>query len=54
MRSDPHTHVRTLDRGTLAFIAAVAAIAIIVPVLNLSTPETSPFHVSTYLVALFG
>ena len=54
MRADPHARVRSLDRGTLAFIAAVAAVAIVVPVLNLGTAETSPFHVSTYLVALFG
>ena len=30
------------------------AIAVIVPLLNLLVPPSSPFHVPTYLVALFG
>jgi urea transport system permease protein len=32
----------------------LAAITIAVPVLNLMVPDSSPVHVSTYLVALFG
>ncbi len=49
-----HTLVRTLDRGAAAFLLIVAAAAILVPALNLLAPESSPFHVPTYLVALFG
>src|SRR5262245_51095034 len=45
---------RTLDRGALAFLATLAAIGILVPVLNLVVPATSPFHLSSYFVALFG
>jgi urea transport system permease protein len=50
----PHLHVRTLDRGAMIFLAATAAIAIAVPALNLAVPPSSAFHLSTYLVALFG
>jgi len=46
--------VRSLDRGAVIFLALLAAIAILVPVLNLALPPYSPFHVSSYLVALFG
>jgi len=45
---------RALDRGALIFVALLAVIAIVVPILNLFVPPSSPFHVSTYLVALFG
>jgi urea transport system permease protein len=45
---------RSLDRGAIAFIATLAAIGILVPVLNLFVPETSPFYLSSYFVALFG
>ncbi|MPZ39302.1 MAG: urea ABC transporter permease subunit UrtC [Rhizobiales bacterium] len=50
----PFPLTRALDRGAVVFIALLAAIAIIVPALNLLTPPSSPFHVSTYYVALFG
>src|SRR6266404_8733099 len=43
-----------LDRGALAFLATLAAIGILVPVLNLLVPATSPFYLSSYFVALFG
>ncbi len=46
--------IRVLDRSSLVFLALVAAAAVIVPALNLLLPETSPLHVPTYLVALFG
>ena len=47
--------IRTLDRGATVFLAdPVAAVAILVPLLNLLLPPSSPFHVPTYLVALFG
>ena len=32
----------------------LAAVAVLVPLLNLLLPPSSPFHVSTYYVALFG
>jgi len=49
-----HILIRSLDRDARFFLIAVAAIATVVPVLNLGLPESSPFHVPTYLVALFG
>ena len=45
---------RSLDRGAIAFLATLAVIAVLVPVLNLLVPPTSPFHLSSYFVALFG
>ncbi|MFZ3225314.1 MAG: urea ABC transporter permease subunit UrtC, partial [Xanthobacteraceae bacterium] len=36
------------------FLIALAAMAIAVPVLNLAVPQSSDFHIPTYLVALFG
>src|SRR5678815_4880401 len=45
---------RLLDRSAAVFLAIVAAAAVIVPALNLLLPVTSPFHVPTYLVALWG
>jgi urea transport system permease protein len=45
---------RALDRGAIAFLATLAAVAVLVPVLNLALPPTSPFHLSSYFVALFG
>ena len=52
MRPFPLT--RALDRGAVAFLLLLAAIAILVPVLNLALPPSSPFHLPTYQVALFG
>ncbi|MGA3307594.1 MAG: urea ABC transporter permease subunit UrtC [Xanthobacteraceae bacterium] len=49
-----HILIRSLDRGATMFLMVVAAIAIGVPILNLALPESSAFHVPTYLVALFG
>ena len=46
--------IRSLDRGAVIFLVLLAAIAILVPVLNLALPPYSPFHVSSYFVALFG
>src|SRR6202165_3697809 len=45
---------RSLDRTSIVFLAVIAAIAILVPVLNLALPEASAFHIPTYLVSLFG
>lgn len=46
--------LRVLDRGAWIFLALVGAAAVIIPALNLLLPESSPLHVPTYLVALFG
>lgn len=45
---------RPLDRGTIAFLTLLGAVAIAVPLLNLATPDSSALHVPTYLVSLFG
>ena len=45
---------RSLDRGALAFLVVLAALAVLVPALNLLVPQASPFHVPIYLVSLFG
>jgi urea transport system permease protein len=50
----PFLLTRALDRGATAFIVLLGVIAVVVPVLNILVPPDSPFHVSTYLVALFG
>src|SRR5688572_18799949 len=49
-----HVVIRTIDRGATAFLIIVAIAAVLVPALNLLVPPSSPFHVPTYLVALFG
>jgi urea transport system permease protein len=46
--------LRSHDRGALVFLATLAAIGILVPLLNLVVPADSPFHLSSYFVALFG
>jgi urea transport system permease protein len=45
---------RALDRGALVFLGILAALAVIVPALNLLVPASSVFHISNYFVALFG
>jgi len=39
---------------SLALYAVLAFLAVAVPLLNLAVPETSAFHVSTYIVTLLG
>jgi urea transport system permease protein len=46
--------IRSLDRGAIWFLLLLGAIAIAVPALNLLFPPSSPLHVPTYLVSLFG
>src|ERR1700752_160043 len=46
--------IRALNRGAVWFVAVLAAIGIIVPLLNLMLPPSSPWHVPTYLIALWG
>jgi urea transport system permease protein len=50
----PHILIRSLDRGSTAFLIVIAAIAVLIPVLHLALPPSSPFHIPTYLMALFG
>jgi len=50
----PHLLIRALDRGAVLFLVVIAGIAVLIPVLNLAMPESSAFHLPTYLVALFG
>jgi urea transport system permease protein len=50
----PFLLTRALNRSAIVFVALVATIAIVVPALNLLVPASSPFHVSSYYVALFG
>ena len=45
---------RSLHRGAITFLCVLAALAVLVPALNLLVPETSPLHLPTYLLALFG
>jgi urea transport system permease protein len=49
-----HILIRSLDRGATIFLIAIAAVAAVVPFLNLALPDSSPFHVPAYLVSLFG
>jgi urea transport system permease protein len=43
-----------LDRGAMAFLLALTAVALAIPALNLLLPPSSPFAVPTYVVALCG
>jgi len=43
-----------LDARVRLALAVIVAIGILVPALNLWVPPSSPFHVPTYLVTLFG
>jgi urea transport system permease protein len=45
---------RILDRGAWIFMVLLALVTVAIPLLNLLLPPSSPFHVPTYLVALFG
>jgi len=42
------------DRGGQIFLALLLAAAVAVPLLNLTVPESSPFHVPTWMVSLVG
>ncbi len=42
------------DRGGQILLGLLLAAIILVPILNLWVPESSPFHMSTFLVGLFG
>ena len=42
------------ERGSVLFLALLAAVAVLVPLLNLVVPESSPFHLSPYGLMLIG
>ena len=42
------------DRASLGFLALLAGVALVVPVLNVAVPESSPLHLSSYVVGLIG
>lgn len=42
------------DRGGQIMLAVLAAVLIVVPILNLAVADSSPLHVPTYLVTLMG
>jgi urea transport system permease protein len=42
------------DTGARVFLAAIIALTVMVPILNVAVPPDSPFHVPTYAVSLFG
>jgi urea transport system permease protein len=46
--------LESLDRGAIIFLAVLATLAIVIPAFNLFLPPSSPLHVPTYLVSLFG
>ncbi len=42
------------DHGGQIFLAILAMVAVVVPLLNLMVPESNPLHLSTYTVTLLG
>lgn len=42
------------DKGGKIFIAIILSLMVVVPICNLFVPESSAFHMSTYLVTLIG
>lgn len=42
------------DRGGWIVLSLIAAFMVVIPILNLAVPESSPFHVSTFTVTLLG
>jgi urea transport system permease protein len=44
----------TRDRASAAFMTLLAAAAVLIPVLNLAVPASSPLHLSTFALTLIG
>ena len=42
------------DRGGAVLLGLLAAVAVLVPLLNLAVPASSPLHLSTYVLTLVG
>ncbi|MCY4024737.1 MAG: urea ABC transporter permease subunit UrtC, partial [Acidobacteria bacterium] len=53
MRAPPFT-APIADRRSVAFLTALALVAVAAPLLNLAVPESSPLHLSSYAVGLIG
>jgi urea transport system permease protein len=45
---------RSGDGSAVPFVSLLLAVTVAMPVLNLLVPESSPFHVSTYVLTLVG
>ncbi len=45
---------KILDRRGIVFLSILVAAGVLVPILSLSVPASSPFHLSTYAVTLVG
>ncbi|HXW71945.1 MAG TPA: urea ABC transporter permease subunit UrtC [Methylocella sp.] len=52
MRGSPL--IRALDRGSIAVLVVLIAMAVAVPILNLVLPPSSALHIPTYVVSLLG
>jgi urea transport system permease protein len=46
--------IRALDRSSIAVLLVLAFIGVVVPILNLALPPSSPFQIPTYVMSLFG
>jgi urea transport system permease protein len=46
--------IRALDRPSVAVLLVLAFIGVVVPILNLALPPSSPFQIPTYVMSLFG
>ena len=53
MRS-PLTLALPRDGAGRSFLGLIVACVILIPILNLLVPSSSPFHVSTYVLTLVG
>ena len=42
------------DRASCGFLALLTGVALVVPILNVAVPESSPLHLSSYVVGLIG
>ncbi len=54
MKSGIRDSMEKTDRFSWVFLGILGSAAILVPIGNLLIPETSPFHVPTYLISLLG
>ena len=54
MKTGTLDNMAKTDRFSWGFLGILATAAILVPLGNLVIPETSPFHVPTYLISLLG